>query len=138
MGWLIDTCIWVDIERKKIVPADIEQYTGKEPVFLCPVTVAELAAGVENTADPGIRAKRSAALMKLRKKPCLTIDENTAMVFGEISGYLLRTGKTMEHRIQDIWIAAVAIQHGYKLLTRNGKDFKDLPGLNLIEFAPLP
>jgi predicted nucleic acid-binding protein len=135
MGWLIDTCIWVDIERKRLVPSDIERFTGREAVFLCPVTVAELAAGAENTQDPDIRAKRTAALEKLRKKPCLIMDEGTGLTFGSISGYLLREGRAREHRIQDLWIAALAIQHGHKLLTRNGRDFRDIPGLELVEYT---
>jgi predicted nucleic acid-binding protein len=34
-----------------------------------------------------------------------------------------------------IWLASQAIQHGYGLLTRNKKDFEDIPGLDLIVCA---
>jgi predicted nucleic acid-binding protein len=119
MGWLIDTCIWVDVERRRLVPLDIERYTGMDAVFLSPVTVAELAAGVENTPDPSVRAKRQAALNRLRRKPCLVIDE---------------AGRAGDHRIQDLWIAAQAVEHGHRLLTRNGKDFADIPGLQLVVY----
>jgi hypothetical protein len=36
MGFLIDTCIWVDVERGAISPADVALYTAKEPVFISP------------------------------------------------------------------------------------------------------
>lgn len=134
MGWLIDTCIWVDVERKRLVPTQIERYTGSEAVYLSPVTIAELAMGVENTPDPSIRAKRSAALERLRTKPCLAIDDGTGLAFGRVAGQLKREGRAADHRIQDLWLAAQAIQHGYKLLTLNGKDFRDIPGLDLVVY----
>ena len=40
MGWVIDTCIWVDVERKTLVPNDVERFTGRDPVYMSPVTVA--------------------------------------------------------------------------------------------------
>jgi predicted nucleic acid-binding protein len=47
MGVLIDTDIWVDVERGALAPADIAAVTGAEPVFLSPVTIAELKFGAE-------------------------------------------------------------------------------------------
>ena len=134
MGWVIDTCIWVDVERKTLVPNDVERFTGRDPVYMSPVTVAELSAGVENTQDENAKAKRQAALTRLMRKPCLHIDEDTGLIFGSLAGRLKKEGRAREHRIQDIWIAASAIQHGHKLLTRNVKDFKDIPGLDLVVY----
>jgi predicted nucleic acid-binding protein len=37
--------------------------------------------------------------------------------------------------VQDVWLASQAIQHGYFLLTRNKKDFFDIPGLELRVFG---
>ena len=31
-----------------------------------------------------------------------------------------------------VWIAALAIQHGYRVLTRNASDFRDVPGLDFV------
>ena len=135
MGWVIDTCIWVDVERKRLVPNDIERITRGDPVYLSPVTIAELSAGVENTTDQNIKAKRHAALARLMRKPCLHVDEDTGLIFGSVAGRLKKEGRAREHRIQDLWIAASAIQHGHKLLTRNEKDFKDIPGLDLVVYA---
>jgi predicted nucleic acid-binding protein len=55
MGWVIDTCIWVDVERKTLAPNDVERFTGREPVSMSPLTVARLSAGVENTRDQNIK-----------------------------------------------------------------------------------
>lgn len=134
MGWLIDTCLWVDMERKRIVPADLQRYTGSDALLVSPVTIAEFSIGVETAEDPDTRATRQAALRRLRKEPYLVIDDDTALAFGTLAGRLRREGRLREHRIQDLWIASQAIQHGFQLLTRNGKDFEDLPGLQLVVF----
>lgn len=132
MGFLIDTCIWVDVERGFLAPTDVARYTGEEPVFISPVILAELAFGVEMAKTESIRQKRMAALNRLRKKPFVIIDEMTGEIFGRIAAVLHRDGKSHKYRVQDLWIASQAIQNGLKLLTRNEKDFADIPGVDLV------
>ena len=134
MGFLIDTCIWIEVERGAVAPADVAQFTGIEPVFLSPVTLAELTFGVEMSKDPTIRLKRAVALDRLRKKPILVIDEITGEVFGKLAAQLKIAGKDHNYRIQDLWLASQAVQNGIKLLTQNEKDFIDIPGLDLVLF----
>lgn len=129
MGFLIDTCIWIDVERGNLTPADIVAVTGNEPVYLSPVTIAELKFGAECAATPSIRQQRLAALAKIRIKPVLRIDETTGEIFGSLAAQLKNRGKTHRPRIQDIWLTSQAIQHGFTLLTRNLSDFEDIPGL---------
>ena len=85
MGVLIDTCIWIDVERGVLAPADVASITGDAPVFLSPVTIAELKFGAETAQDPGVRQKRLAALQRLQRKPLLPIDGNTGDVFGTLA-----------------------------------------------------
>jgi len=132
MGFLIDTCIWIDVEQGVISPADVATVTGNEPVFLSPVTIAELKFGAENAKSSDLRQKRLAALARLKKKPFLTIDETTGEIFGDIAAQVSKKGAGHRYRVQDIWLASQAIQHGYRFLTRNRKDFEDIPGLALI------
>lgn len=134
MGFLIDTCIWIDVERGAIAPADVSHFTGNEPVFLSPVTMAELTFGVEIAKDQTIRLKRAAALDRLRKKPILIIDETTGEIFGKLASQLKLVGKDHNYRVQDLWLASQAVQNGLKLLTQNEKDFIDIPGLDLVIF----
>jgi len=134
MGFLIDTCIWVEVERGAVAPADVAHFTGNEPVFLSPVTLAELTFGIEITKDPAIRLKRAAALDRLRKKPILVIDEITGEIFGKLAAQLKLAGKDHQYRIQDLWLASQAVHNGLKLLTQNEKDFSDIPGLDLVIF----
>ena len=132
MGFLIDTCIWVDVERGALAPADVALFTGTNAVYISPVTIAELKFGAEDASDPNIRQKRQAALHRLKRKPILRIDENTGEIFGSLAAQIKALGKRPHrHRVQDLWIASQAIQHGLTLLTYNERDFVDIPGLSL-------
>ncbi len=132
MGFLIDTCIWIDVERGSIAPQDVVNITGDEPVYISPVTIAELKFGAENTASLDLRQKRIAALARLKKKPVLWIDETTGEIFGDLAAQIKKGGGHHAYRVQDLWLASQAIQHGFGLLTHNKKDFEDIPGLNLV------
>ncbi|MGP1680666.1 MAG: type II toxin-antitoxin system VapC family toxin [Burkholderiales bacterium] len=138
MGFLIDTCIWIDVEQGLLAPADVAAITRNEPVFLSPVTLAELKFGAESAQNPDVRQKRLAALRRLQRKPVLLIDGNTAEVFGELVAGVKASGRGHRYRVQDIWIASQAIQHGYRLLTKNRKDFEDIPGLDLVVIGTPP
>ncbi len=132
MGYLIDTCIWIDVERGRLSPADIQSITGKNEVFLSPITIAELQFGVEMAPEPGIRYTRQKSVDILKKKPKLTIDDETGAIFGRLNAELRRNGKHSDYRIMDLWLAAQAIQHNLIFMTNNLRDFQDIPGLSLV------
>lgn len=136
MGYLIDTCIWIDVEQGKLSAADVASFTGREAVFLCPIILAELKFGAEISSTENLRQKRLAALAKLVKKPLLKIDEGTADIFGSVAASLKKSKRDHQYRIQDLWIAAIAIQYNLKLITHNQKDFKDIPGLEILAIPP--
>ena len=131
MGYLIDTCIWIDVERGAIAPLDVASITKEEAVYLSPITIAELKFGMENAKTPDLRQKRAAALSRLKKKPILIIDETTGEIFGDLAANLRKKGGHA-HRVQDLWLASQAIQHGFHFLTLNKKDFEGIPGLSLV------
>ena len=131
MGFLIDTCIWIDVEQGNLAPAQIAALTGKASVYLSPVTIAELKFGVDCAATPALRQQRLAAFSRIRSKPVLRIDETTGEIFGSLAASLKMSGKTHRPRIQDLWLASQAIQHNFTLLTRNLEDFSDIPGLRI-------
>jgi len=136
MGVIVDTSIWVDVERKRLVHTELAERLGDEPVYLAPPVIAELEYGVNRARTPAQRNKRAAALAKIRKKPCLIIDRETGELFGRIAAEADRGGrKPSQHRVHDLWLAALAIQHGFRLLTQNPRDFRDIPGLELMLLA---
>jgi predicted nucleic acid-binding protein len=135
MGVIIDTSVWIDVERGRLAPADVAAITGVEPVYLAPPVLAELEYGVHRARTPDQRQKRAAAVARIRKKPCLVIDAETGITFGRLAADLDTAGRPSTHRIQDLWLAALSVQHNLKVLTQNPKDFQGIPGLTVV---PIP
>lgn len=133
MGYLIDTGVWVDLERGLVTPQEVASITGDEPIFLSPISLAELFYGAERAQTPNLRQQRLAALEKLKRSPILRIDEATGEIFGRIAA--ATHNRAPVHRVQDLWLASQAIQHNFKFLTKNEKDFTDIPGLQIVVFA---
>jgi tRNA(fMet)-specific endonuclease VapC len=132
VAMILDTSIWINVERGRLAPADVADRTGEEPVYLAPPIIAELEYGLHRAREAGQRTRRAAALMRIKRKPCLLIDKDTAEIFGRITAELGRSGKPSTHRIHDLWIAALALQHDMTVVTQNRSDFVDIPGLRLI------
>lgn len=132
MGFLVDTCVWVDVERGALAPADVAALTASEPVFISPVTLAELRFGAEIAQDPGIRQRRLIALRRLARKPLLPIDGITGEIFGSLAAQIKAAGRQHRYRVQDLWLASQALQYDCRLLTRNAHDFEDIPGLDIV------
>ena len=132
MGWLIDTSIWIAVERGTLAAADIHAITRQDPVYLSPVNVAEVRFGLALLRSRPQKERATAMLRRLRRKPQLRITLDTAEIFGGLAAKLRKAGKDPHVRINDLWLAAQAIQHGFRLLTSNAKDFADVPGLQMV------
>ena len=132
MGFLIDTDIWVAVERGTLAPGDIHALTGPAPVFLSPVNVAELWMGIQLVDDETTRRKALASLRRLGRKPLLRMDRGTGEIFGRLAAALRKQGRGEQFRTMDLWLAAQAVQRKFTLLTFNEKHFKDIPGLKLV------
>ena len=131
-GYLVDTGIWVEVERGRLSAADLAAIIGKAPVYASPVSVAELAQAAEIPPEEHVRQRRRATVQRLRGKVMLPIDGATGETFGKLAASLVKQGRgSPTHRVQDIWLAAQAIQHKLRLITYNRKDFDDIPGLDV-------
>lgn len=132
MGWLIDTSLWIAVERGAIGAADVHAITKQEPVYLSPINVAEIQFG-HDLLPPGSRKqKAAAALRRLRRKPQLRITIETAATFGVLAAKVRKAGHDPDVRVNDLWLAAQAIQRDFQLLTSNRRDFADIPGLRVV------
>jgi hypothetical protein len=131
VGWLVDTSLWIAVERGTLSAADVHAITQQEPVYLSPINVAEIVMGLESLR-PGAQKQRAAAMLRrLRRKPQLRITVSTAETFGRLSARIRKAGRDPRVRINDLWLAAQAVEREYRLLTANAKDFRDIPDLQM-------
>lgn len=78
------------------------------------LTVGELHAGVLVATEPSVRAARLARLTAvLNAVPILALDTNVAGRYGELRA---ASGR---RPAGDLWIAATALAHGLRLVTRD-------------------
>ena len=132
MGFLIDTNIWIAIERGGLSAADIHAVTRQAPIYLSPVNLAEIRFGIDLMTQAKQKQKAMTMLRRMRRKPLLRIGAETAEVFGALAAQLKRSGRGHGYRIQDLWLAAQAIERNFTLLTANARDFRDVPGLKFL------
>jgi predicted nucleic acid-binding protein len=133
MGYLIDTDLWIAVERGHLSAADLHAITGPAPVFVSPINLAELRFGIELMTDARLKQRALTMLRRMKRKPLMRITAETAEVFGILAAKLTRNGRGADFRIQDLWLAAQAVQRKFTLLTGNGKHFRDISDLKLIE-----
>ena len=136
MGWLIDTNIWIAVERGTLAAADVHAITRQEPVYLSPVNIAEIRFGVELLSSGLQKQRATAMLRRLHRKPQLRITIQTAETFGMLAAKIKKAGRDPHVRVNDLWLAAQAIQRDLRLLTSNARDFADIPGLKVVVLKP--
>jgi predicted nucleic acid-binding protein len=132
VGFLIDTSLWIAIERGKLSAADIHAITKQAPIYLSPVNVAEIRYGIDLMKDARQKLRAMTTLRRMRRKPLLRITSEIGEVFGMVAAKLTQAGRGADFRVQDLWLASQAIQRDFTVLTANAKDFKDVPGLKFI------
>jgi hypothetical protein len=101
-------------------------------VYISAISLGELSFGVESCSNPAMRMQRQRALRSLELRPILDVSASTASVFGVLAAYLKQMGRSPRTRVNDLWIAAQAIENDFALLTMNIKDFEGLPGLRVV------
>jgi predicted nucleic acid-binding protein len=122
-GVLLDTSVLINLLRERQEPERLIRELIIHGFILATssVSIAELYAGMRKGEEPAT-AELIAGLQ------CLPLTLEIARNAGNITAARRRIGKT--HTLDDMMIAATAIEHGYQLLTDNRKDF-EIPELDL-------
>jgi predicted nucleic acid-binding protein len=131
VGMIFDTSIWVGLATSQISGEAVQQATGDESVYISAISLGELSFGVESCNDPVKRMLRMRFLRNYEQRPVLDVTARTASVFGLLAAFMKQSGRSPRTRVNDLWIAAQAIENDYALLTTNIKDFEGLPGLRV-------
>ena len=99
------------------------------PVSISIITRVELENGVQ--ADAKWAGTRRAALDKILSE--ISVLDFTDTELRHYCEILEAVGFT-KSKINDRMIAATALSHDLTLVTMNGKDFRDVPGLQLLDW----
>lgn len=133
MGLVIDTDVLVLAERGRMA-LDLGRYAGHGAAFISVITASELLVGVHRALDHGVRARRLAFVEGLLSAlPALVVDIETARIHSQMVAQISRNETVGAH---DALIGATAVRHGHAVLTNNGKDFRKLPGLVVVDYLP--
>jgi len=127
MIYLLDTMV-VSEHRKQRPAAEVLRFLDKTPASVAAisiVTLAELRLGAEN---PRIAEHEASALHRwidnLEQSTfrglILGVDGDIAKIWGKLSAQRSRP-------VIDTFLAATAIAHDLTLVTRNERDFADMP-----------
>jgi predicted nucleic acid-binding protein len=129
---IFDTSIWVGLASGQISSRSVLKAAKDEQVYISVISLGELSFGVESCADPATRMLRIRYLRSLEQRPVLDVSSLAASAFGILAAYMKQSGRSPRTRVNDVWIAAQAIENDYALLTANLKDFQGLPGLRVV------
>ncbi|SRR5579884_29988 len=129
MPYLIDSD-WV-IDHLENVPAATQllQKLAPQRIAISVVTYMEVMQGVLRNPDP--RAARATFDAFLANTPVLPFSTAVAERCAAIREDLKQRTRRINSRALDLINAAIAVEYGLTLVTRNVEDYKDIPGLSL-------
>jgi predicted nucleic acid-binding protein len=124
---LPDTCAWIDYFRPGGGPlaADLRRDLAESTVYGCGIVLMELLQGVKGEKE------RSALATAFEALPWLEPDRAGWARAGELAGKLRAKGVSLP--FSDIIIAALALEHGTAVLTRD-RHFLEIEGLEVVGF----
>jgi len=124
---LIDTCIFREVMHPSGHQRVKDRFAAIDAadMYVSVMTVGEIRKGIEKLDAGPKRSGLEAWIKQLvasSRGRILPVDLDTMEIWGEISGKALKQGTTLP--VADGIIAATAIQHGLRVMTRNVKDFE--------------
>jgi predicted nucleic acid-binding protein len=95
-----------------------------DDLYLSVISIGEIGYGIARLS-PGKRKRELEAWLSVTERHfgdrILAVDRDVAQVWGEITARAARAGRTLH--AADGLIAATALHHGLRLMTRNTEDF---------------
>ncbi len=138
MRILLDTCVLSELRRPNPHPAVLHavQAIGAEELFVSVISMGEISKGIALLKDG---PKKHALVNWLRvlershADRILSVDLETSRIWGELTAVAQKAGRTLG--AADGLIAATAVRHGLRVMTRNTADFEPA---GILLFNPWP
>jgi tRNA(fMet)-specific endonuclease VapC len=128
MAQLVDSSVWITLERRGLTLADLAHMVEDEPLTLASITASELLFGVHRADSPERRRRRETFVEEiLSLVPVLEFDLSAARTHARQWALLATAGTPID--AIDLIIAATALAHDLPLLTENVRHFERVPGL---------
>jgi len=131
--YLIDTD-WL-IDHLENVPEALHLFLGlaEEGIAVSIISYMEAYQGVVRSPKPQEVGEKFAALMATI--PVLSLSPEVARRCARLWEALRGQGKRVNARALDLIIAATALEYGLTLITRNVKDYEDIPAIRIYRLS---
>ena len=132
MPWLLDTNHWIALLKGRCPPLQEKlRDVSPDEVWLCSVIKEELYYGAEGYDDKSARmAKLESIFSRHASAP---FDDEAAAIAGRIRKVLEQQRQVIGPH--DTQIAAIALQHGWTVVTNNTNEFKRVSGLQVEDWT---
>lgn len=107
-------------------PGIADKIDSTKSVFIPVIALGELYYGASYSKHVNKNTRNAQKIAQ--SYPLLLVDEETAVKYGSIKAALRKKGTPIPEN--DIWIAAIALQHDLTVITRD-KHFKEVDGLSI-------
>lgn len=127
MRVLLDTCVLSELRHPKGHPAvrQAVDALNAEELFVSVITIGEIAKGVSHLRE-GPKKRALETWMNTLERDygdrLLSIDLETCRLWGELTARAEKAGRVVP--ATDGLIAATALRHGLRVMTRNTTDFE--------------
>ena len=131
MGLLIDTSVFIQIERSGEGLETLLESVGDESVFLAAISASELLHGVHR-ANTAVRRDRRERFVEsiFALMPILPFDIEVARVHSRLWADLSARGQMIG--AHDLLIAATGVTHEHAVVTGNAREFGRVQDLDLV------
>jgi len=130
VGLIIDTNVLICAERGR-QSVDFSCWAEHGDAFISAITASELLMGVHRADSEGRRVRRSAFVEAvLDTIPVLEFGLEAARIHARITAWLATRGELIGPH--DLLIAATALSRGFPVVTGNVKEFRRVPGLQVL------
>jgi predicted nucleic acid-binding protein len=133
VGTLIDTSVFIAIERGQLDPARLDSEDDDEPVAMAAITASELLHGVHRLKGAVSRARAERFVEHLLASVAvIPFDLDVARVHARLDAELAAAGKAVGDT--DLQIAATAVWLDYRVATYDRRSFPRIQGLDVIRW----